>query len=110
MHAPWRGRMRPLPAMPHAAWPNRISFFDRLFDQLLSIGFSTQLLSIGFSTQLLSIGFSTQLLPSSFPLGPNGRRLLGAAREQSFAGDDQALDLRGALVELHDLGVPEELL
>src|SRR5690606_16968861 len=39
-----------------------------------------------------------------------GLRLLDAPREQRLAGDDQALDLRGALVELHDLRVTHELL
>src|SRR5690242_19403635 len=39
-----------------------------------------------------------------------GSRLLDAPRQQRLARDDQALDLRGALVELHDLRVAHELL
>src|SRR6476659_1126442 len=39
-----------------------------------------------------------------------GRGLLGAPGKECFPGDHEALDLRGALVELHDLGVAEELL
>src|SRR5439155_5584070 len=36
--------------------------------------------------------------------------LVDAARQQRLARDDQPLDLRGALVELHDLRVAHELL
>src|SRR5579859_484857 len=43
-------------------------------------------------------------------LDGDGRRLLDAARKQRFARDHEALDLGGALVQLHDLGVAEELL
>src|SRR5207244_1569384 len=42
--------------------------------------------------------------------GRNRLGLLDAPRQQRFARDDEALDLRGALVELHDLRVAEELL
>src|SRR3954468_8866659 len=34
--------------------------------------------------------------------GDRGLRLFDPPRQQRLAGDDQALDLRGALVELHD--------
>src|SRR3954465_1449074 len=40
--------------------------------------------------------------------GAGGRRLLDPPRQQRLARDHEALDLRGALVELHDLGVPHE--
>src|SRR4051794_35935147 len=39
-----------------------------------------------------------------------GRGLLDVPRQQRLASDDEPLDLRGALVELHDLRVAHELL
>src|SRR3954453_20533971 len=42
--------------------------------------------------------------------GARRGRLLDAPREQRLACDDEALDLRRALVELHDLGVAHQLL
>src|SRR6185437_11284880 len=36
--------------------------------------------------------------------------LLDTSRQQRFARDDETLDLRGALVQLHDLGIAEQLL
>src|ERR1700729_2730395 len=47
--------------------------------------------------------------PSSIS-GGNRRGLLGTPRKQRFACDHKTLNLRGALVQLHDLGVAEELL
>src|SRR3954463_14928592 len=42
--------------------------------------------------------------------GAGGRRLLAPPWQQRLARDHEPLDLRGALVELHDLGVAHELL
>src|SRR4051812_23570669 len=42
--------------------------------------------------------------------GRRGLRLFDPPRQQRLARDDQPLDLRGALVELHDLGVAHQLL
>src|SRR5215207_1756870 len=49
-----------------------------------------------------------RLTPRMVSLG--GRGLLDAAGQQRLARDHEPLDLRGALVELHDLGVAHELL
>src|SRR4051794_27447070 len=50
-----------------------------------------------------------RILPGS-ALRRCGGGLLHAPREQRLARDHEALDLRSALVELHDLGVPHQLL
>src|SRR4051794_20328977 len=42
--------------------------------------------------------------------GARGGGLLDTPREQRLARDHEPLDLRGALVELHDLGVAHQLL
>src|SRR5690606_2454706 len=47
--------------------------------------------------------------PSVNPGGP-GRRSRGADAREEVAGDDDALDLRGSLVDLEDLRVAHELL
>src|SRR5215210_8964354 len=53
-----------------------------------------------------------EAVPPASRLGGGARRggLLDAARQQGLARDHEALDLRGALVELHDLRVAHQLL